>query len=326
MVASDLPKEPLLRLRTPFIVGGSAAVLLALYFTDPDDGVSTGMLLLALLVGILAIAFAHLGRKALHDYPEAEMQRLFGTAGQDPIGAGLALIALAIVFSALLGVFGSAARAASVESYIPANAYAQLPALKAEIRAQWPDHPAPEVLAALVEHESCVSLQAASCWNPRSRLKTQREEGAGLGQITRAYRSNGAVRFDALAELRSRHPVALAALTWTNVYARPDLQLRALVLQSRDSFMALRVVSDPLERLTMADAAYNGGLGGVQAERRACGLKGGCDPQRWFGHVETTCLKSRRPLYAGRSACDINRHHVTDVMLVRSPKYRALIA
>ncbi|WP_374568745.1 hypothetical protein [Ideonella sp.] len=315
-----------MRLRTPFIVGGSAAVLLALFFTDPDDGVSTGMLLLALLVGILAIAFAHLGRKALHDYPEADMRRLFGAAGNDPVGAGLALIALAIVFSALLGLFGSAARAADVRSYVPAGAYVHLPTLKAEAKAYWPDHPAPEVLAALVEHESCGSLQAANCWNPRSRLKTPREEGAGFGQITRAYRSSGEVRFDALADLRSRHPIALAGLSWANVYARPDLQLRALVLQSKDNFVALRAVADPFERLAMADAAYNGGLSGVQSERRACGLKGTCDPQRWFGHVETVCLKGRRPLYGGRSACDINRHHVTDVMLVRSPKYRALMA
>jgi hypothetical protein len=46
-------------------------------------------------------------------------------------------------------------------------------------------------------------------------------------------------------------------------------------------------------------------------------------PGEWFGNVELHCLKSRQPLYGGRSACDINREHVRNVMLVRPAKYRA---
>jgi membrane-bound lytic murein transglycosylase MltF len=94
-----------------------------------------------------------------------------------------------------------------------------------------------------------------------------------------------------------------------------------MVLKTRSDYLSLRMVSDPYRRLEFTDAAYNGGLGGVQKERRACGLKPNCDPQQWFGHVEHTCLKSRTPLYGGRSACDINRHHVHDVVRVRSLKY-----
>ena len=124
-----------------------------------------------------------------------------------------------------------------------------------------------------------------------------------------------------LAEMRDRHP-ALREWSWQNVYQRPDLQLRAVVLKVRGDFQALRImVDDEWQRLAFADAAYNGGLGGVQRERRACGLRDGCDPEQWFGHVERICLKSRQPLYGGRSACDINRHHVVDVLLVRAPKY-----
>ena len=163
------------------------------------------------------------------------------------------------------------------------------------------------------------------CWNPQSRLKTSREEGAGLGQLTRAWRPDGSLRFDALAEMRQAHP-ALRELSWSTIYNRPDLQLRAVILKVRGDYMGLRMVSDPWERLAFADAAYNGGAGGVSKERRACGLTAGCDPQRWFGNVERTCLKSRAALYAGRSACDINRHHVTDVLLVRSPKYRGWLS
>lgn len=310
-----------MRYRTLFLVGGSLFVLAALWMTDPDHGVTTGMLVLSLVTPVLAVWFAHLARKALHDYPEADAQKLFRKASEDPVGAGLALIAIAIVVYGLLGLFGSVAKAQDVRTYIPPAAEQYRATMSTEKAQFWADHPQPELLPALVEHESCISLRHSRCWNPASRLKTSREEGAGLGQITRAWRPDGSVRFDALQEMRDRHP-ALRGWTWANVYERPDLQLRAVILKVRSDYQALASVADPHHRLAMADAAYNGGLGGVQKERRACQLKAGCDPQKWFGHVENTCLKSKQAIYAGRSACDINRHHVSDVLLVRSPKYR----
>lgn len=309
-----------IRFRHLFIFGGSALVAAALLATDPDKGFSTGLLLLGLVTPIIAVAFAHWARKALHDYPEADMQRLFRAASTHPIGAGMALVALSIVLSALLGLFGRAAHAQGV----PARALQHLPTLAAEIDRGWPDVPMRHYLPGLIEHESCISLTHSRCWSPTSRLKTAREEGAGLGQITRAWRADGAVRFDALQEMRDRHP-ALRELDWATIYQRPDLQLRAVVLKVRGDFLALRAVVDPLQRLAMADAAYNGGLGGVNNERRACQLAAGCDPQRWWGHVERYCLKSRQALYAGRSACDINRHHVDDVFRKRAPKYLGLV-
>lgn len=308
------------RFRHLFMIGGGALVLGALYLTDPDRGITTGMLLLSLVTPLLAVGFVHLARKALHDYPEADARSLFKRAGEDPIGAGLALIALSIIAYGLMGLFGGMARAQDVRTYIPPQAEQYRAIFSAEQHANWPDHPKPAVLPALVEHESCISLKHSRCWNPASRLKTQREEGAGFGQITRAWSPDGKLRFDALAEMRQQHP-ALREWNWKNVYQRPDLQLRAVVLKTRGDFVALRVVVDPLERLAFADAAYNGGLGGVQKERRACGLRTGCDPQRWWGNVEEGCMKSRTPIYGGRSACDINRHHVTDVLRVRSMKY-----
>ena len=83
--------------------------------------------------------------------------------------------------------------------------------------------------------------------------------------------------------------------------------------------------ADGTERLAYADAADSAGRGGVQRERRACQMATGCDPARWFGHVEHHCLKSRAPLYGNRSSCDINRHHVADVLHKRAPKYRSLL-
>ena len=309
-----------MRFRYLFLLGGSALVLAALYLTDPDQGITTGMLVLSLVTPVLAVAFAHFARKACHDYPEADARRLFRKAGDSPEGSGLALVALSIVFMALTLLFSGAVRAQDVRTYIPPAAEQFRPMLAIEYQTHWPDHPKPELLPALVEHESCLSLRHSRCWNPKSRLKSAREEGAGLGQLTRAWRPDGSLRFDALAEMREQHP-ALREIDWSNIYSQPDLQLRAMVLKVRSDYHSLRMVPDPYRRLEFADAAYNGGLGGVQKERRACGLKAGCDPHQWFGHVEHTCLKSRTPLCGGRSACDINRHHVHDVIRVRSNKY-----
>lgn len=309
-----------MRFRHTFMVGGSAAAVAALLGTDPDKGIGTGMLLLSLVSGLLAMLMAHWGRKALFDYPEADMRTLLAKAGQHPVGAGLALVALAMVLSALLGLFAGRAHA-QTQPHVRAVALA--PVLQAEIRTHWPELAWPAYVPALISHESCISYTHSRCWSPTSQLKTPREEGAGLGQLTRAYRPDGSIRFDALAEMRSRH-AALRELDWRTIYQRPDLQVRALVLMSRDNWQALRTVDDHWERLAMVDAAYNGGLGGLQQERRACQVKAGCDPQRWWGHVERVCLKSRAALYAGRSACDINRRHPVDVVN-RLPRYRRLV-
>jgi membrane-bound lytic murein transglycosylase MltF len=86
-----------------------------------------------------------------------------------------------------------------------------------------------------------------------------------------------------------------------------------------------KYVPDTLEALAFADAAYNGGIAGVNLERKACYVTKGCDSNKWFGHTEKICLKSKLALYGNRSACDINRHHVRDVLLVRPNKYKGRI-
>jgi hypothetical protein len=314
-----------LRLRNWFLWVVPAAILLGLWLTDPDGGASTGIWLLRFTVAFLAMAAAHLARRFLFDYPEADGRSLFARARETPTGAGLALIAISIVMVGAMLVFSSAARAQDVRTFIPPPCLANLEILKGERLAYWPDHPAPQLLPALAEHESCTSLTHSRCCNPKSRLKSAREEGAGLGQITRTWRKDGTQRFDSLAELRDRHP-ALGEWSWENVYQRQDLQNRALILMGRDNFRFFkRVVRADAAALAFADAGYNGGNGGVQNERRACQITAGCDPQQWFGHVERHCLKSRDALYGARSACDINRHHVKDVTQVREVKYRGLV-
>ena len=218
------------------------------------------------------------------------------------------------------------ALATTAQAQVPPRAFEHLPTLSSQVSELLPGFPSPHYFGALIEHESCISLTHSRCWSPTSSLKTQREEGAGLGQLTRAYRADGSLRFDALAESRRLDPRGLNDLRWDTVYQRPDLQMRVIVLMTRATYSRLTpLVPTHPPRLAMADAAYNGGLGGLLNERRACQMAPNCNPNEWFGHVETTCLKSKAPLYGHRSACDINRHHVKDVLQVRMPKYRGLV-
>lgn len=318
-----------MRFRYLVLGGGSAVVLLALLLTQPDVAVIQqlpfGGTFVAWLVGLGAVCVGALPvwliRKALHDYPEADMRTLFRIASGSPEGAGRALMALAIV---ALGICIMVAPLVAKAAPYPAAAEQHLPTLRAEIEAHWPQHPMPEYFGGLIEHESCLSLTHPRCWSATSRLRSAREEGAGLGQITRTWHPDGRERFDTLRELRSRH-ASLGEWSWENVYERPDLQLRGVVLFARDLWGRLHDVQDERERLAMADAAYNGGLGRVASDRRACSLTAGCEAQRWWGHVERTCTAGRAPLYGRRSACDINRHHVHDVIKARAPKYLAAL-
>jgi hypothetical protein len=206
-------------------------------------------------------------------------------------------------------------------NYIPPQAFQYKEVIKKEVDTYFPTVPDYNYTPSLIEHESCISLKHKRCWNPQSRLKSTREEGAGLGQITRAYKADGTLRFDSLAGMRDRYKQELKDAKWETIYQRPDIQIRMMVLMVRDDYKKLYNVEDPISRLQMVDASYNGGLGGLLKERRACGLANNCNPGLWFGNVEKFCLKSKKAIYDTRTPCDINRHHVHDVFHNKLPKY-----
>lgn len=218
------------------------------------------------------------------------------------------------------------AAAPALASDIPPQAFQYLPTLTAQVQSVLPGFHAPEYFGGLIEHESGCPGIKRMCWNPKARLKSQREEGAGLSQITRAYKDDGTLRFDSLAETRKLDPRGLNELRWDNVYDRPDLQMRVMVVMTRQNWnRAGKLTTDRGYQLQLTDLAYNAGFGRVLNDMRACSLQAGCNPQQWKGHVERTCTASTRPLYGTRSACDISRHHVHDVIDVRMPKYKGRV-
>lgn len=318
------------RRRSVFLFGGSLIAIVLSLFSDPDGhlslivrnswfgdlgmGLSTLLGGLAMVQAIWAVSAAHWSRKWVFDYPEANLRKIFIKAMEHPIGAGLLSIAMSITFVGLLMVFSPRAHAGD----LPTGFYKYGPVLKAEQERHWVSHPEAYDLAGLVEQEECASPKSVKCWNQTTSLKTSREEGASFGQITRAYRADGSLRFDSLASMRTQYRNELGEWSWSNVYTRPELAMRAIVLMSRDAAAPFRAAPDMLK---FGDSAYNGGPNDVKKARRACALTKGCDPGKWFGNVELHCMKSRQPIYGGRSACDINLEHVRNVFLERSKKY-----
>lgn len=180
----------------------------------------------------------------------------------------------------------------------------------------------PFYFAGQIETESCITLRHSRCWNPSSKLQTPKELGVGLGQITKTYTRTGAIRFDALQELKSIHPKELKEMSWSTIEKRPDLQILAIILKMRDNYQHYIKYKVPIyNSIIFAIESYNEGVGGLDNERRACVLTKGCDPNIWFGNVEKLCLKSKAALYGKRSACDISREYPVKV-LQRSTKYK----
>lgn len=286
------------------LAGNGLATLLALPFLAVA-GTLSGMCLCGL--GTLRLV-----RRVL--LPDVDLVTIYQLAAlEDP---GRAWLGLCIVIAALvLALAGGAARADG----LPANAIANLPLLQVELRAHWPGMPMPSAVAAQVEQETCISLRHPRCWSPRAELRTSREQGVGLGQVTRT------ARFDALAELRAQFPRQLAGWAWESpTLYDPALQLRALVLMDRRNWQAVTGAANDREHLAMSFASYNGGLRGLAADRALCAGTPGCDQSRWFGQVERTCTKSQTAAQGyGLSFCEINRHYPAAILDQRRAKYAA---
>jgi hypothetical protein len=310
-------RRAVLRYRTLSLLAVGLFAIYTTYHYFDRDGASLIQAGVSALQVFWAIALAVVATKMVYDYKEADTQTHMKSALEEKnVGSGLVVLAKALVIIFFSFLFSKVTMAAD---QFPTNFQKIEPTIKAEQMRWWSDHPQPSTLRALAEQESCVSLKSPKCMNPKARLKTSREEGAGIGQITRAWRKDGSLRFDMLATMRQEHKDALGQMTWDNIYDRPDLQIRSLILLNKDAYRPFRSLG--VNGLDFADSAYNGGPGDVIKSRRACAAAKGCNPNVWFGNVERHLVKSKTPMYGSRSAFSINLEHVRNVRLIRRPKY-----
>jgi hypothetical protein len=292
------------------------AVITWYWTTDPDKGADTIARLQWLAWMVVAAGPVYLLRRAFFD--KARSKDAYDEAMKGNIGAGLAFLGLCILTGLLF--FSFAIRSASGQDLpepTKTRAVAHIKTLQEEQKQHWPDMPIRSTLAAQVEQETCPSLKSSKCWNPKAELKTAREYGFGLGQLTVTQ------KFDNFEEARKLDS-SLRDWKWEERYDARK-QLRTMILMDKGGYQALTSVPDARERLAMTYSAYNGGLGGLRNDRRLCGMTEGCDPKRWFGHVEKTSTKSKTKTQGyGQSMYDINRDYVRNVMINRRVRYSFL--
>ena len=258
----------------------------------------------------MGLAAVHVARRFLMPY--LSMGTLARKAGESSTGAGLVFLGACIVIGAIiLGVRPVQA------GEVPPRAVALMPVLLEEQQLLAPQLAPASILMAQVDKETCAHAKHRLCWNPMAELKTSREYGFGLGQLTITSRFNG------FEEVR-QHP-ALKQWTWDDRY-NPRYQLRALVVKDLQAWRQAKDTATAMDRMAMMLAAYNGGIGGLNADRRTCRATPGCNPSRWFGHVERTSYKARVAVKGyGKSFFEINREYVSQILGPRRIPYaRAL--
>jgi len=93
----------------------------------------------------------------------------------------------------------------------------------------------------------------------------------------------------------------------------PDWAIRAMVCYDAHLAKHVGATATECDRWAMALAAYNGGLGWINRDRRLA-AKAGKDPTRWFGHVSE---------HTGRAAWarKENRGYPHRILLVLEPAY-----
>lgn len=219
---------------------------------------------------------------------------------------GACVIALGLL--CLLAAYSPRACAQSTaDAKMLAKATPYFGLLVEQTKAVWPDLPLYSFTPAQIEQESL--------WNPKAELKTSREYGFGFGQFTITS------KFDAMQESRMLNP-ALAEWTYANRFD-PRLQLIAILAKNQKQFNRCAAwMASRWDALACTAAAYNGGEGGFQSDRRLCSNTRGCDAQKWYGNIELYSLKQKTAVSGyGESFFQTNHCYPWRVMVQRRGKY-----
>jgi hypothetical protein len=199
-----------------------------------------------------------------------------------------------------------------------------LPVVVEAINSIWPTMPMRSFIPSQIEQESCISAKHSKCWNPNVELRTSRELGFGLGQLTIAYKADGSVRFNAWEEIKDKDP-SLKNWAWADRY-NPLLQIKAIVVKDRFNFQRLTFpIASTLDRMAFTAVTYN--AGSVVKDRSLCLARTDCDASKWFAAngkfgVESFSTKSKVPQKGyGKSFFEISREYPKNVLFVRRGKY-----
>jgi hypothetical protein len=250
-------------------------------------------------------------RQAWGIFPTLDIDETIKQGTGTPLSAALVWLGMVLLIIAIMVL---AVPKLSVGATIPARSRPLLPVLSAAMDSQWPGAPLRNIPAGQVEQESA--------WKERATLKTSRELGRGLVQLTIAYRADGGERFNAYRD--AVNAKALAAWDWRNDPYNVRYQLTYLVLTDRSNFATVRrYMADDRDAWCAALVCYNAGQGrwlSRRAQARAMGLPA----DRWTGGLEQAHSARENAILYGRPLWQAVNEYPR-VIFSRADKYRGMV-
>jgi hypothetical protein len=244
-------------------------------------------------------------------FPSLDLDAVLRNAISTPISAAITWIGLAILIVAIMVL---AIPKLSIGAQISDRARPYLPVLTSAINEQWPAMPQREMAAGQTEQESS--------WKQTATLKTSRELGRGLVQLTIAYNKDGKERFNAYQDaVRLK---ALSKWDWRNDPYNARYQLTYLVLTDKANFATVRryMVND-VETWKASLVCYNAGQGRWLA-RKAMAKQMGLPVDRWTGGLEQAHGTRENSILYGRPLWQAVNEYPR-VIFGRSEKYRGVV-
>lgn len=282
----------------PFV----ALFALTLLFYKGDYEAIVGAIYILTVVSFTCL-IGHYIRKAL--FPYADLQIAWNKAMETPLTAALAWIAMLALVGGIIALAVGAINPAKASAATEPTARAQryLPVLHEAFDTHWPNAPLRHIAAGQIEQESAG-------WNERAELKTSREYGFGLGQITITDRFNN---FTAAQQI-------FKDWKWKDRF-NVKYQLGYAVITDRSNFIQVsRLFGDDDSRWRAVLVSYNAGYGTV-LQRRALAIRKGAPHDRWTGGLDQVAMAYETKLLYGRPLAQMRNEYPHLICDVRAPKY-----
>jgi hypothetical protein len=163
-----------------------------------------------------------------------------------------------------------------------------------------------------------AQIERESNWKEKAELKTYREYGIGLSQITITKRYNNFT--DAINRYKE-----LSYWKYSDRF-NANYQLHFVVLQDKSNFTVnKKLFSDNINRWAGTLVSYNAGHGTVLNRRSLCKVTEGCDFNLWFGGLDSVQLKTETGKLYGRSLWKMRNDYPKSIIFELSGKYICLL-
>lgn len=166
-----------------------------------------------------------------------------------------------------------------------------------------------------MQHIPCGKIEQESWWKPGAELKTSREYGFGLGQITITP------RFNNFEEAKKLKP--LKSWAWEDRYnVKYQLTYSVLTDKANFKFLEPKFLTNK-ETWAATLVAYNAGMGTV-LQRRTQAQKMGLNHSVWFGGLDKAFLSYENKLLYNRNL-GLMRNDYPVLVFKKAEKYKLLL-